>query len=327
MIAAAVLNQVIVVHKKRTFFQTVLLLISLLGLTSCSSKQLYKTVVEHQRNSAGMQKRSVDLEFGEIVYLENNVKSDDTIVLVHGFGGSKDNWTKVITEWHNKYHVVALDLPGNGESVATETLGYTTTHQAQMLDRFVKAKGLERFHLAGHSMGGAIVLRYMQNNSNNVNSLILIDAMGMVQTKSDGVKLVEISEKNPLYDVCTQERLETLINYSMYKVPTFFDMFKEPILEEKCHRKEIEKVMYEDLYKDVDLGSVAKTLQTPTLILWGEKDRMTHVDNAKLFHNTIKKSELVIFKEVGHVPLLEAPKETADTIDNFIQKLKDNRVE
>ena len=162
-------------------------------------------------------------------------------------------------------------------------------------------------------------MRYAQKHPKHVESLVLIDAMGMVQTKSDGVKLVERSEKNPLYDVCTQERLETLINYSMYKVPIFFDMFKSTLLEEKCQRKEIEKVMYEDLYKDVELGSVAQKVQKPTLILWGEKDRMTHVDDATLFHTTIKGSQLVILKEIGHVPLLEDPVLTADELDKFIR--------
>ena len=309
----------------KIFLHSLILVVVLLGFTACSSKQLYDTAVAYQRSSAGMQKKSIELYFGKIVYLENDVKSDETIVLVHGFGGSKDNWTKTIAEWNERYHVIAIDLPGNGESVSDKELGYTTTHQAQMLDNFLKAKGTEQFHLIGHSMGGAIALRYMQMHEAKVKSLILIDAMGMEQTKSDGVKLVESSEKNPLYDVCTQERLETLINYSMYKVPAFFDTFKDTFLEEKCHRKEIEKVMYEDLYKDVDLSSVAKKIETPTLIVWGEKDRMTHVDNAKLFHNTISGSQLVILKDIGHVPLLEDPIRTAEVIDNFIQTIKNKR--
>lgn len=309
----------------KTFLHSLILVFILLGFTACSSKQLYDTAVEYQRSSAGMHKKSVILDFGKIVYLENDVKSDETVVLVHGFGGSKDNWTGMIAEWKDKYHVIAIDLPGNGESVSDKALGYTTTHQAQMLDNFLKKKNLKRFHLIGHSMGGAIVLRYMQKHEEHVESLVLIDAMGMEQTKSDGVKLVEVSEKNPLYDVCTQERLETLIDYSMHKVPDFFALFKKPLLEEKCHRKEIEKVMYEDLYKDVDLSRVAKMIQTPTLILWGEKDRMTHVDNATLFHNTIKGSELVILKEIGHVPLLEDPARTADEIDGFIEDIKNRR--
>ena len=296
-----------------------------LVFTACSSKQLYHTVIEYQRSSAGMQKKSIVLDFGKIVYLENDVKSDTSIVLVHGFGGSKDNWSKMLAEWNDRYHVIALDLPGNGESVSETSLSYTTTHQAGMLDSFLKAKGVTHLHLVGHSMGGAISLRYLQRHSKDVRSLTLIDAMGMVQTKSEGVKLVEVSDKNPLYDVCTEERLETLLNYSMYKRPSFFDIFKRTLLEEKCHRKEIEKVMYEDLYKDVDLSSVAKRVHIPTLILWGEKDKITHVDNATLFHKTIKGSKLVILKDVGHVPLLEDPVRTADEVGSFIEQIDNQK--
>jgi len=305
----------------KDFLHTIMQLFSLLGFKA-GSKRLYDIAVAYQRNSAGMKKKSMALDVGEIVYLENDVKSQTTIVLVHGFGGSKDNWIKVIAEWNDKYHVIAIDLPGHGESVSDKTLGYTTTEQAERLNLFLKAKKLKNFHLGGHSMGGAIALRYAGYYSEHVNSLILIDSMGMVQTKSDGVKLVERSDKNPLYDVCTEERLDTLLHYSMYKVPDHFNLFKDRILKEKCHRRELEKVMYEDLYKDVDLSVVATTIHIPALILWGEKDRMTHVDDATLFHHTIQGSRLVILKEVGHVPLLEAPQQTSSEIDTFIRQIK-----
>ena len=145
----------------------------------------------------------------------------------------------------------------------------------------------------------------------------------MQQTKSDGVKLVEQSDKNPLYDVCTKERFETLLSYSMDKPPYIPDVIKEAILSEKCERRELEKVMYDDMYKDVCcLNDVAKSIHIPTLILWGEKDRMTHVDDATLFHQTIKGSQLVVLKEIGHVPILEDPKQTADVIDNFIKQME-----
>ena len=170
-------------------------------------------------------------------------------------------------------------------------------------------------------MGGAIALRYAGNHTKNVKALILIDSMGMVQTKSDGIKLVEKSDKNPLYDVCTKERLETLSNYSMYKAPYIPDIIKDALLQEKCARRELEKVMYEDMYKDVNVSDVAKNIDIPTLILWGEKDRMTQIDDATLFHQTIKGSQQVILKEIGHVPLLEDPEQTADEIDRFIKQI------
>ena len=298
----------------------IIIFIAILSFTACDSEKLYDMLIVYERNNAGVEKKSITLDFGEIAYLENDVKRDTTLVFIHGFGGNKDTWNRVVAQWDNKYNVIVIDLPGHGESVLNKTLGYTTTDQAQMLDTFLKSKKLKNFSLVGHSMGGAIALRYLEHHENNVKTLILIDAMGMVQTKSDGVKLVEQSDKNPLYDVCTKERLETLLDYSLYNPPYVQHLIKGVLLSHKCARRDLEKVMYEDLYKDVDLSDVAKTIHIPTLILWGDKDRMTHIDNATLFHNTIKGSKLVIFKEIGHVPLLEDPEQTADAIDKFIQE-------
>jgi len=298
----------------------IIMLVGVMSFTTGSSKKIYDTVMMYERYSTGLETKSITLNFGEIVYLENDVKSDVTLVFVHGFGGNKDTWVRTIAEWDDKYHVIAIDLPGHGESVSKNTLGYTTAEQAERLHLFLEAKKVKDIYLFGHSMGGAIALRYAGNYAENLKALILIDAMGMEQTKSDGIKLVERSDKNPLYDVCTNERLETLLDYSMYKPPYIPDIIKDALLSEKCGRLELEKVIYKDLHKDVDLSDVAKTIHMPTLILWGEKDRMTHVDDATLFNDTIKGSQLVIFKEIGHVPILEDPEKTANAIDKFIRQ-------
>ncbi len=298
-----------------------ILLVAILSFSGFSSKKLYDVVMRYEQYSAGLERKSMTLDFGEIVYLENDVKSDVKLVLIHGFGGNKDTWNRVVAEWDDKYHIIVIDLSGHGESVSKKTLGYTITDQAERLNLFLEAKKIKNFYLVGHSMGGAIALRYAVNHKKNVNALILIDSMGMEQTKSDGVILVEQSDKNPLYDVCTRERLETLSNYSMYRAPYIPDIIKDALLSEKCARRELEKVMYEDMYKDVNVSDVGKSIDIPTLILWGEKDRMTHIDDATLFHQTIKGSQLVILKEIGHVPILEDPEQTADEIDRFIKQI------
>lgn len=299
-----------------------IILVTVLGFTTGSSKKVYDMVMVYERYSAGLEKKSITLDFGEIVYLENDVKSDTSLVFVHGFGGNKDTWNRFIEELDDRYHVIVVDLPGHGESVSKKTLSYTISDQAKSLHKFLEARKLKNIYLFGHSMGGAVALRYTGNHINNVKALILIDSMGLEQTKSDGVKLVERSDKNPLYDVCTEERLETLLSYSMYKPPYIPDIIKDALLQEKCSRRDLEKVLYEDMYKDVCcLNDIAKSICIPTLILWGEKDRMTHIDNATLFHQTIQGSKLVILKEMGHVPLLEDPEQTADAVDDFIKQI------
>ena len=302
-----------------------IILVGILSFTGFSATKLYDLVMAYERYSAGLQTKSITLDFGEIAYAENDVKSDITLVLLHGFGGNKDTWNWVVPAWNDKYHIIVIDMPGHGDSVSKKTLSYTMTDQAERLNQFLEAKKIKTFYLFGHSMGGAIAVRYALTHSEKVNALILIDSMGMVQTKSDGVKLVEKSDKNPLYDVCTKERIETLLNYSMYKPPYIPDIIKSALLEEKCARRDLEKVMYEDMYTDVNLSAVAKNISIPTLILWGEKDRMTHVDDASLFHETIKGSKLVILKEVGHVPILEEPEQTADEVDTFIRQISNQK--
>lgn len=302
----------------KLLYKIIFILFAVLVFAGCSSKNIYDMSMAYDRSSAGLKKKSMTLDFGEMVYLENDVKSDVTLVLIHGFGGSKDTWSRMVKRLDDKYHVIIPDLPGHGESISTQILGYTTTQQAQRFESFLQAKKIKKFHLVGHSMGGAIALRAVKDNAENVTSLILIDAMGMHKTKSLGDLLVEQSEKNPLYDVCTKERLETLLNYSMCKIPYIPEMLKDVILAEKCERKALEKVMYEDLFKDVKLDELVRSITVPTLILWGEKDAIIHLDNAKLFHHAIKKSKLVIFKELGHVSILEDPKKTADAIVEFI---------
>jgi pimeloyl-ACP methyl ester carboxylesterase len=299
-----------------------IILVGVLSFTGFSSTKLYDVAMTYERYSAGLETKSITLDFGEIVYAENDVKSDVTLVLIHGFGGNKDTWNWVVPAWSNKYHIIVIDLPGHGESISKKTLSYTMTEQSERLNQFLEAKKIKQFYLLGHSMGGAIAVRYTVNHSNNVNALILIDSMGMVQTKSDGVKLVEVSDKNPLYDVCTKERFETLLNYSMYKDPYIPDIIKDALLEYKCSRRDLEKVLYEDMYKDVNLSGVAKNIDIPTLILWGEKDRMTHIDDASLFHETIKGSKLVVLEEIGHVPMLEDPEQTVEAVDTFIKQIE-----
>lgn len=302
-------------------YHIAILLLAMLLYTGCSSKQMYDMVMASERSSAGMKKKSLTLDFGKMAYHENSVKSEKTLVLIHGFGGNKDNWNRMVDLWKGKYHVIAPDLPGHGESVSSETLGYTTAQQAERFEAFLKAKKVKNIHLVGHSMGGAIALRYVHNNTENVKSLILIDAMGMHHTKSDGDLLVERSEKNPLYDVCTKERFETLVSYSMRKTSHIPSLFKEVMFEEKCERKALEKILYEGMFQDVKLDAIAKNITVPTLIIWGEKDRIIHPNNGKLFHHTIKNSQLVIFEDTGHIPLLEDHKRTAETIESFLEQI------
>ena len=302
------------------FLPKILIILTLLiMLVGCSTKKLYTMAINYERNDAGLEKKSIKLDFGEIVYLENSIKSDTTVVLLHGFGADKDNWNRFVAELNNKYHIIALDLPGHGESVSTKTLGYTITHHAEMLDIFLKAKNINKIDLVGNSMGGAIALKYSDSHK-NVNTLTLIDSLGMIKTKSKLELFIDKSGKNPFLNVCTEDAFNTLLHFGMEKPPYIPSIFMDILVSKKCIRTDIEKIMYDELFSDSNLSDIAKRLKTRTLIMWGKKDSVLHINNAKLFSDTIKDSQLVIFDELGHVPFLENPEITAEVFKKFIEE-------
>lgn len=300
----------------------IVLIIFLTNLSGCSVQSLYDAAINFERSSANLELKTINLSFGQITYLENNSNNNDsTIILLHGFGGDKDNWNRFSAELDEKNHILIPDLPGHGKSVSTKSLEYSISHQAEMLDQFITSKNIKKIHIAGNSMGGAIALAYTHRYPNKVKSLILIDALGMISSKSELTKQIEEYGNNPFFDICTEEKFENLLSFGMHQPPYIPGIFMEKLVSEKCDRAELEKVVYKDMIKNSDLSLEAANLSTPTLIIWGRKDRVLHVDNAALFHKTIKGSKLNVLDEFGHVPLLEAPDKTAQIVDTFIKSI------
>ena len=189
-----------------------------------------------------------------------------------------------------------------------------------MLSNFLDAIEIKHVHIVGNSMGGAVAINYTASNTLKVKSLTLIDSLGLKKTQSEFDILVEDSGLNPMLNVCTEEAFKKVLSFGMHKPPYIPGFFMNLLVTKKCMRAKIEKIVYTKMIQDSNLNQIVKNITSPTLIVWGEKDRVLHVDNAQLFHKEIRNSKLVIFKESGHVPLLEIPKKTAKVIESFINE-------
>ena len=297
------------------------LILVILNLLGCSAQKFYVASIETERSDANLEKKTIQLDFGEVTYLENGVSSKDTVVLIHGFGGDKDIWNQFSISMENTFHVISIDLPGHGKSISTDSLDYSIKHQSQMLDVFLKAKDLNNIHLVGNSMGGAIALSYAGQFPQRIKSLTLIDSLGLIKTKSEIAVDFEATGNNALLNICSNSAFKRFIDFSMQKPPFLPDFIINVLVKDKCARAKLEKIIFDDMVKDSDLTAIAKKITIPTLILWGKKDRVLHIDNAKLFNNTIKNSKLIVFDDLGHVPLLEDPDRVALSVKHFIQKV------
>src|SRR5262245_9340749 len=111
-----------------------------------------------ERFSAGFRPRSVQVGDHRVVYSEGG--RGETVVLLHGIGASRDSWNRFAGKLTKRYHVIAPDLPGWGETTRLEAASYGYPRQLERLHDFITSLRLGRVHLVGHSMGGFIASAY-----------------------------------------------------------------------------------------------------------------------------------------------------------------------
>lgn len=281
---------------------------------------LFNAGISLARKSAGLTQKSVKVDNFLIQYLEGG-KGED-ILLVHGFTGEKDNWTMFAKFLTPSYHVVALDLPGFGESSRIESESYTIQDQANRLDRFADLLGLKTFHLAGNSMGGAIAAKYTVDHPEKVLTLGLFDNAGIWECpeKSDLQKVIDEGGKNPLLSNTPAEFKEALKFIFVNPPPA-----PGRILAYLAKKQIAVKAFNEKVWKDIkspdkiyQLAPDMAKIKTKTLILWGDKDRLISVSCTKTLRKGLTNAWSVIMKNCGHVPMIERPKETAEHYLNFL---------
>lgn len=311
--------------KKLKAIACIILAASFFLFFGCSKHQLYHEVLNSARKSAGFTVKKTDIPIGEIVYSDNATEENprekqDVIVMIHGFGGNKDNWLLLAEEIDRDYRVIALDLPGHGDSVSDTSLSYTIESQAKYLNDFLEAVGVNKAHIIGNSMGGAISVVFTHHYPEKVLSLALLDSAGVNKTKSEYFLLLE-KGVNPLI-VSNPEEYDRFLDFVMEKKPYIPGPVNSVMAEQKIARKAMDEQIFQDIMKEsAGVENLLSGIHTSTLILWGDKDRALHVDNAKEFHLKIRGSRKILLNGVGHVPMIEAPKQTWKYYSGFLSSI------
>ena len=269
------------------------------------------------RWKAGLTNKEIKIDDHRIVYLEGG--KGPTVLLLHGYTGNKDNWTPFAGHLTKDYHVVIPDIPGYGESSMIETAKYDVSHQIPRLHKFAQALGLNKFHVAGNSMGGLFAGFYAVNYPDEVTSVGLFDAAGVNSLKKSVVmKMMEQTGKNPLVlnDSSDLPRLMSLVFFNPPGLPYPFKVLM--VRTARANRN-----FYEKEFKEIgpDFSSLEKELpkiKAPALILWGDQDKLTDPSAVPVFEKGLSNHKTVIIKNCGHVPMMEKPQETAERYLEFI---------
>jgi len=291
------------------------LVIAGVGFLYLAPEKATHFAVNLERGGAGLERKEINTPDGlRWVYLEGG--KGLPLLLVHGFGGNKDNFTRAAKYLVPHYHVIIPDLVGFGESDHPQQADYSPSAQAERLRAFAKALGIGDIHIGGNSMGGEIALSYAALHPQEVKSLWLLDPGGIWSAPASEVrKIIEQTGHNPLL-VKTPDEFASLLQMAMSKPP----FIPRPILNVMAQEPIDHYALSERIFKQIVEDSIEKRvkgLAMPTLIVWGKEDRVINVATADMLHGMMPNSKVLLMDGIGHVPMLEVPKQSAEDYLQF----------
>ena len=247
------------------------------------------------------------------------------IVLVHGTASSLHTWNDWTTKLSKNYRVIRMDLPAFGLTGPNKIADYSIEAYTQFLHQFLSKIKLDKFYLAGNSLGGNIAWNYAAEYPEQIEKLILVDASGLPTNKPQPAifKMAKTPFLNSLFLYVTPK---FFIKKNMEQVYADDTKITDALIT-RYHKMALRvgnRQAFIDRAKvDFKLGGEAnleklKSIQTPTLLIWGAKDTWIPLDNGKRMNKLMRNSKLVVLENSGHVPMEENPKESLAVLNSFL---------
>jgi pimeloyl-ACP methyl ester carboxylesterase len=249
-----------------------------------------------------------------------------TILLLHGTASSLHTWEGWVKAMSPSWRVVRLDLPGFGLTGPYPSGDYSPAATVDFLERFADAAGLKRFVIAGSSLGGQAAWRYALRRPDRISGLILIDATGYPQNLSTtSAVALQLAAMPVVSELMRWAPIEGMVNSSL----------KDVYVDDSLVTPELVS-RYSDLMRRpgnrVALGDRARSaqpstgweqlpqLKVPTLIMWGAQDTWVPLSMGERFRQDIPGSELIVYPNLGHLPMEEDPVTTARDAMAFLRR-------
>jgi len=251
------------------------------------------------------------------------------VVLVHGLGGSIENWVYNIDALAQHHHVYAMDLVGFGRSEKPPL-----THNINVLVRFIndfmETQRIEKTSLVGNSLGGGLVLQFAIDFPGKVKKLVLVDNAGMGRAVIIDFKVASFPLIGELLTMPSRKGIARLWKKIVYDS----SLVTEGLVEEGYGLITLpgaRKSLLAALRAGINLSgqradmvdfliSKLGTITAPTLITWGQQDRILPLAHAHIAAKKIPSARLHIFDRCGHMPQFEHPEEFNKLVLDFLAK-------
>lgn len=234
-------------------------------------------------------------------------KSEHVLVMLHGWGGNWQSFAPLIPELSRNFRLIIPDLPVFAASQITNHKVWTSQDYVQWLNEFLETFKLGQFNLLGHSFGGKIAALFAASYPEKINKLILLAASGLPKplsqkqlTQQKLLALIPTCLKAALPD---RWRLKLLNHFSLAT-----DHFNSSPAQKQILQRSVQENITESLQK----------ITAKTLLVWGEQDQETPLEQGQQFAALIKHAQLSVVTGADHFVFLSHQQRVVREINQFI---------
>ena len=320
-----------------------LALLALLGVAFLIFRTPDTDAAEMRAKYGGPPSQFVEIGDGVSVHLRDEGPKDaPAIILLHGSNADLHTWEPWVEGLKDKYRVIRFDQVGHGLTGPDPADDYSRANYVADIAEVADALGLERFILGGNSMGGKHALAFAVAHPERVAGLVLVDGSGgpmldfakdkpEVQKKDSGgggnigFAIARMPGINRLVEQITPRSLiarslEQSVSVKSVASEEAVDRYWELLRYPGNRRATLNRFSQPyDPLTEAEIAGVA----TPTLILWGEEDRLIPVEAGRWLDKTMPNSALVVYPKIGHLPQEEAVEATLGDLVPWLDTLTD----
>lgn len=238
-----------------------------------------------------------------IRYLDYGPPDGKTLILLHGIGASAERWSRVIPALSKYFHVIIPDIIGFGYS-DKPAVEYTMEFFIDFFKVFLDNLSISKSSIIGSSFGGHVATEFAIRFNHMVEKLVLVSPAGMMKTSTPTLDRYIMAALYPVY-----EHVYEAFREMAYDAES---AVSEEIVMDFVNRMRLTNAKYAFMSTVLGIRYAPKlngrlsNITVPTLLVWGEHDRMIPLQYAREY-DEIPKRELVVIKNCGHTPYVEKP--------------------
>jgi pimeloyl-ACP methyl ester carboxylesterase len=287
--------------------------------------RLVRAEYARKRIALGFKRRAADIDGERWVWVERPASRADapTIVMLHGYTGSKENWYRLAKALGRRYRLVVPDLPGWGESARDANADYGYAAEAAHVAAFLRNVGGEPVTLLGHSMGGGVAAVVAARYPDLVERVGLLNASG-VEFADNAFGRSVLDGGNPfgVHDAASLELYLSILFHDRASRPWMPKLAAHALIAQRRREGDFEQSVLDRIGRGDERflpGEEAARIRQPALLLWGDQDRVIDPSAMDLYAARIPHGHKLLLPRSGHMTLMEFPDAVADAVMSLVE--------